>query len=150
MCGLLPGPGNRDQPKHTTCSGPRCSEHPTYSAFCSVFGASCLSLQRLPSGLGFGTTARLAPQEEPSGFRRNLGTWNVARRIRGKKQPLSSVGLHALRDEHIRTIELVHALRLSEQVKRNEDRFPPDFAFQLTLAEKTEVVANCGHLGRLR
>jgi hypothetical protein len=32
--------------------------------------------------------------------------------------------------------------RLNEQVKRNRDRFPEDFMFQLTGPEKTEVVAN--------
>jgi hypothetical protein len=32
------------------------------------------------------------------------------RRIRGKKQPLTAVGLHALRDECTRTIEPARAL----------------------------------------
>jgi hypothetical protein len=32
------------------------------------------------------------------------------KRIRGKKQPLSSAGLHALRDEYTRTIEPTAAL----------------------------------------
>ncbi len=40
--------------------------------------------------------------------------------------------------------------RLNEQVKRNRDRFPSDFMFQLTAAEKTEVVTNCDHLARLK
>jgi hypothetical protein len=40
--------------------------------------------------------------------------------------------------------------RLNEQVKRNRGRFPPDFIFQLTAQEKSEVVANCDHLARLR
>jgi len=40
--------------------------------------------------------------------------------------------------------------RLNEQVKRNRDRFPSDFVFQLTAAEKTEVVTNCDHLARLK
>jgi len=40
--------------------------------------------------------------------------------------------------------------RLNEQVKRNIDRFPPDFMFRLTAAEKNEVVANCDHLSRLK
>jgi len=40
--------------------------------------------------------------------------------------------------------------RLNEQVKRNLDRFPPDFMFQLTTAEKSEVVANCDHLSKLK
>jgi len=40
--------------------------------------------------------------------------------------------------------------RLNEQVKRNNDRFPEDFMFQLTLAEKQQVVANCDHLSKLK
>jgi hypothetical protein len=40
--------------------------------------------------------------------------------------------------------------RLNEQVKRNRKRFPEDFLFSLTAAEKAEVVANCDHLSRLR
>ena len=38
-------------------------------------------------------------------------TWvSEVKRIRGKKQPLSSAGLHALRDEYTRTIEPASAL----------------------------------------
>lgn len=40
--------------------------------------------------------------------------------------------------------------RLNEQVKRNEDRFPADFTFQLTAAEKAHLVAKCDHLRRLK
>lgn len=40
--------------------------------------------------------------------------------------------------------------RLNERVKRNLDRFPKDFFFQLTPGEKEEVVANCDHLRQLR
>jgi hypothetical protein len=40
--------------------------------------------------------------------------------------------------------------RLNEQVKRNADRFPRDFVFQLTEAEKAEVVAECDHLKKLK
>lgn len=40
--------------------------------------------------------------------------------------------------------------RLNEQVKRNKDRFPDDFMFQLSPDEKTEVVANCDHLENLK
>ena len=36
------------------------------------------------------------------------------------------------------------------QVKRNRERFPADFLFQLTLGEKAEVVANCDHLQKLK
>jgi hypothetical protein len=40
--------------------------------------------------------------------------------------------------------------RLNEQVKRNRERFPEDFMFQLTQAEKSEVVAKCDHLKNLK
>ncbi|MFC1889448.1 ORF6N domain-containing protein [Thermodesulfobacteriota bacterium] len=40
--------------------------------------------------------------------------------------------------------------RLNEQVKRNKDRFPEDFMFQLSSEEKVEVVANCDHLSKLK
>lgn len=40
--------------------------------------------------------------------------------------------------------------RLNEQVKRNKDRFPEDFVFQLTPGEKREVVAKCDHLVKLK
>ena len=40
--------------------------------------------------------------------------------------------------------------RLNEQVRRNRSRFPEDFVFQLTAAEKTEVVAKCDHLRKLK
>lgn len=40
--------------------------------------------------------------------------------------------------------------RLNEQVKRNKDRFPEDFMFQLNPDEKSEVVAKCDHLGKLK
>src|SRR5471030_1051973 len=39
---------------------------------------------------------------------------------------------------------------LNQAVKRNADRFPSDFLFQLTEAEKREVVTNCDHLARLK
>jgi hypothetical protein len=35
---------------------------------------------------------------------------------------------------------------LNQAVKRNMTRFPEDFMFQLTVAEKAEVVTNCDHL----
>jgi len=38
----------------------------------------------------------------------------------------------------------------NQAVKRNARRFPDDFMFQLTSAEKLEVVTNCDHLARLK
>lgn len=40
--------------------------------------------------------------------------------------------------------------RLNEQVKRNKGRFPEDFMFQLNAGEKSEVVAKCDHLEKLK
>jgi hypothetical protein len=40
--------------------------------------------------------------------------------------------------------------RLNEQVKRNKNRFPSDFVFQLNEDEKAELVANCDHLNNLK
>ena len=40
--------------------------------------------------------------------------------------------------------------RLNEQVKRSRERFPDDFAFQLTEEEKDRVVSDCDHLANLR
>jgi len=39
---------------------------------------------------------------------------------------------------------------LNQAVKRNSERFPEDFMFQLNAAEKTEVVTNCDHLAKLK
>jgi hypothetical protein len=44
----------------------------------------------------------------------------------------------------------VETRRLNEQVVRNIDRFPADFMFQLSAEEKTEVIANCDNLSKLR
>jgi ORF6N domain len=40
--------------------------------------------------------------------------------------------------------------RVNQQVKRNIDRFPAGFLFQLTDKEKNEVVTNCDHLAQLK
>ena len=39
---------------------------------------------------------------------------------------------------------------LNQAVKRNAHRFPADFMFQLSKAEKSEVVTNCDYLARLK
>jgi hypothetical protein len=39
---------------------------------------------------------------------------------------------------------------LNQAVKRNIERFPEDFMFQLTKAEKEEVVTNCDRLNQLK
>jgi len=44
----------------------------------------------------------------------------------------------------------VETKRLNEQVKRNIERFPKEFRFQLTEEEKNELVANCDRLKNLK
>jgi hypothetical protein len=44
----------------------------------------------------------------------------------------------------------VSTKRLNEQVKRNKERFPERFMFRLTAKERTEVVAKCDHLQKLK
>ena len=61
--------------------------------------------------------------------------------IRGKKVML---------DKDLAILYEVPTKRLNEQVKRNSERFPEDFMFQLTKREKAEVVANCDHLKTLK
>ncbi|HJU83768.1 MAG TPA: ORF6N domain-containing protein [Holophagaceae bacterium] len=57
-------------------------------------------------------------------------------------------GHRVILDSDLAEIYGVSTKRLNEQVKRNADRFPPDFMFRLTAKEKAEVVANCDHLKR--
>lgn len=39
---------------------------------------------------------------------------------------------------------------LNQAVRRNPERFPPDFMFQLTAEEKQEVITKCDHLRKLK
>lgn len=59
-------------------------------------------------------------------------------------------GQKVMLDADLAEIYGVITKRLNEQVKRNSDRFPFDFMFQLTDFEKEEVVANCDHLKKLK
>jgi ORF6N domain len=59
-------------------------------------------------------------------------------------------GLRVMIDADLAELYGVPTKRLNEQVKRNIERFPNDFMFQLTATEKAEVVANCDHLKRLK
>ena len=59
-------------------------------------------------------------------------------------------GKRVMLDSDLALLYGVQTKRLNEQVKRNKKRFPDDFMFQLTLKEKEEVVANCGHLKFLK
>ena len=59
-------------------------------------------------------------------------------------------GQKVMIDADLAALYGVATKRLNEQVKRNIDRFPADFMFQLNPPEKDEVVANCDHLVKLK
>ena len=59
-------------------------------------------------------------------------------------------GQRVMIDSDLAEIFGVKTYRLNEQVKRNRDRFPDDFMFQLTAEEKQEVIANCDHLEKIK
>jgi len=59
-------------------------------------------------------------------------------------------GQKVILDTDLAQLYGVTTKRLNEQVKRNRKRFPEDFMFQLTAEEKSEVVAKCDHLSRLK
>lgn len=59
-------------------------------------------------------------------------------------------GQKVMIDADLAALYGVATKRLNEQVKRNLDRFPADFMFQLSQPEKDEVVANCDHLAKLK
>lgn len=63
---------------------------------------------------------------------------------------LSIRGQKVILDADLATLYGVATKRLNEQVKRNAERFPTDFIFQLSSEEKADVVANCDHLSRLK
>ena len=55
-------------------------------------------------------------------------------------------GEKVILDSDLAALYGVATKRLNEQVKRNKGRFLNDFMFQLTNAEKSDVVANCDQL----
>ena len=59
-------------------------------------------------------------------------------------------GRRVLIDADLASLYGVATKALNQAIKRNAVRFPDDFAFRLTAAEKEEVVTNCDHLRRLR
>ena len=59
-------------------------------------------------------------------------------------------GIQVLVDADLAEIYGVSTKALNQAVKRNAERFPEDFRFQLTAAEREEVVTNCDHLTRLK
>ena len=66
------------------------------------------------------------------------------------KSILNIRGQRVMLDADLAELYGVPTKVLNQAVKRNIERFPPDFMFSLTPIEKTEVVTNCDHLARLR
>jgi len=59
-------------------------------------------------------------------------------------------GQRVILDADLATIYGVETRVLNQAVKRNADRFPAGFFFQLNAAEKLEVTTNCDHLAGLK
>ena len=59
-------------------------------------------------------------------------------------------GIPVLIDADLARLYEVSTRVLNQAVRRNPDRFPKDFHFQLTAKEKLEVITNCDHLKRLK
>lgn len=53
-------------------------------------------------------------------------------------------------DRDLAELYQVEVKRLNEQEKRNLERFPLQFRFQLNQEETLELVANCDHLKSLK
>jgi hypothetical protein len=59
-------------------------------------------------------------------------------------------GYKVMIDADLALLYQVATKALKQQVKRNIDRFPDDFMFELTENEKNELVTNCDRLSRLK
>lgn len=53
-------------------------------------------------------------------------------------------------DRDVAELYGVETKAINQAVRRNVDKFPPTYMFQLNNNEKQEVVTNCDHLGNLR
>jgi hypothetical protein len=58
--------------------------------------------------------------------------------------------LKVMLDADLAELYGVETKRLNEQMRRNIERFPEDFMFQLSAEEKAGVVANCDHPAQLK
>jgi hypothetical protein len=79
--------------------------------------------------------------------------WESASMKRSK--PIDSLiltirGRKVMIDADLAAIYGVETRTLNQAVKRNTERFPEDFIFTLTAAEKLEVITNCDHLAQLK
>ena len=70
--------------------------------------------------------------------------------LRLEARILTLRGQRVMIDADLAELYGVPTRALNQAVKRNASRFPPDFMFQLTVAEKAEVITNCDHLRNLK
>lgn len=80
-------------------------------------------------------TTQIVNRREPEGIERSILF------IRGQKVVL---------DADLAELYGATTKAFNQAIKRNGDRFPPDFMFRLTKEEKREVVTNCDHLRNLK
>lgn len=73
---------------------------------------------------------------------------SVMPRIEGRIQLVR--GLRVMIDADLAALYGVPTKALNQAVKRNRERFPFDFMFQLDAPEKAEVVTKCDHLQQLK
>jgi len=59
-------------------------------------------------------------------------------------------GKRVIMDADLARLYGVETRTLNQAVKRNIERFPHDFMFQLTKEEKEQVITNCDHLSQLK
>ena len=59
-------------------------------------------------------------------------------------------GQRVMIDADLAALYDVPTKALNQAVKRNFQRFPPDFMFQLSAQEKQQVVTDCDHLAKLK
>ncbi|MFH0939747.1 MAG: ORF6N domain-containing protein [Planctomycetota bacterium] len=76
--------------------------------------------------------------------------FNIVPAQRIEKRIIFIRGQKIMLDADLAEIYGVFTKAFNQAVKRNIERFPPDFMFRLTDEEKIEVVTNCDHLARLK
>lgn len=59
-------------------------------------------------------------------------------------------GYKVMIDADLASLYETETKKLKQQVRRNQDRFPDDFMFELTLDEKEQLVTNCDRFNSLK
>ena len=67
-----------------------------------------------------------------------------------EKKILFIRGCKVMLDTDLAELYDIPTKALNQAVKRNKERFPDDFMFQLSQEEKKEVVTNCDHLAKIK